>query len=128
MSKNQETKGKLTEFVAVQFLTSLGYKAERGSIMLDQQKIDVVAKKEGETIYAQVKSGQISNKEIEKIVKSVHQIDSDENKSVAIIANEFSKNAETIRDSLHKKYDISIYFYHGYQVIKALPEYKQALS
>lgn len=121
-------RGKLTEFVAVEFLNKMGYEASKASSEMDHNKVDIIATKENETKFVQVKAGQIGDKKIKELVKYISGIEVQGKKSIAIIAGEFSASAELIREELQESYSINIQFYHGYQVLKSLPEYKQALA
>jgi Holliday junction resolvase-like predicted endonuclease len=121
-------RGKLSEHIAIEFLETLGYEAKKGTSDMDHSKVDVIATKCNETMFVQVKSGQIGNKQITETVKHISKLDSQGTKSIAIIAKEFSATSEILRENLRTEYGINIHFYHSYQVLKALPQYRQAFS
>jgi len=129
IGKGQAAKGKLNEFVAIKFFKSLGYEAQRASQELDHLKVDVIASKDNEVTYVQVKTGQISEQEIRTIVQNVSVLkqDPDTEKAVAIIAREFPIISEIARRDLYKEFGIPVLYFHSYQVLNRLPEYKQAI-
>jgi len=92
-------------------------------------KVDVIASRDNEVTYVQVKTGRISEKEIRTIIENVSILKQDPgtDKAVAIIAREFPIISEIIRRDLHKEFGIPVLYFHSYQVLNRLPEYKQAM-
>ncbi|MUJ30177.1 hypothetical protein GNP73_19660 [Aliivibrio fischeri] len=126
IGKKRNIQGKLTEHIAVDFFNSLGYNAVRAGSYYDHMKIDVIAESENELILVQVKSGSISIKKIEEAVKSISEFNHSKEKTVAFLASEFPVRSEQLRKELSSRYGMSIQFYHSYQVLKSLPEYKNS--
>ncbi|MCK8063421.1 MULTISPECIES: hypothetical protein [Vibrio] len=85
-----------------------------------------MAEKNGETTFIQVKAGAISDKAIETMVKAMSLYTYSTPKNIVFLANEYSKNSEELRVYLESKYQMKIRFYHVYQVLKSLPEYKNS--
>ncbi len=129
LGKQHNIRGKLAEHAGIEFFETLGYqcclsrKIDKG---LDHQKVDLVAEKNGETTFIQVKAGAISDKAIETMVKAMSLYTYSTPKNIAFLANEYSKNSEELRVYLESKYQMKIRFYHVYQVLKSLPEYKNS--
>jgi Holliday junction resolvase-like predicted endonuclease len=124
-SKSQTMKGKLNEYQAANYLTSIGYSVEMATSQQDQLKIDLVASKEKTKLYAQVKSGQISTKEIKKVCENVknHHI-GPESIAIAIFAHNFNLTAEIKRGSFEDEYGIKLIYIHSYQLNEKHPQFK----
>ncbi|HHX8301640.1 TPA: hypothetical protein ACVOZB_004529 [Vibrio diabolicus] len=127
LGKKRNIQGKLTEHVAVEFFESLGYSSGRGDSELDHMQIDVVAESDDELVLAQVKSGSIGLKQIEKAVGNIQKYSSEKVKVAAFLANDFPVQAEKLRKDLARKHGVKIEYYYMYQVLKSLPEYKSSL-
>ncbi|MCF2902600.1 restriction endonuclease [Pseudoalteromonas sp. OFAV1] len=127
VGKKRNIQGKLTEHISVEFFESLGYRAKRGDSELDHMKIDVVAESDEELVLVQVKSGSIGLKQIENAVESISKYPSSKQNVAAFIANDFPVRAESLRKALGCKYGMQIQYYHTYQILKNLPEYKSSL-
>jgi Holliday junction resolvase-like predicted endonuclease len=130
LGRHQRAKGQLNEFIACEFFEFLGYKARKASHELDHLKVDVTAHNSTEIVYVQVKAGQIGNSQIRNAVKSISGIESRSKKlrRVAFVASEFPANAEILRGSLEQEYGLPIWYVHGYQVVAALPQYKDSIE
>lgn len=133
VEKQKIAKGKLTEQAVIDYFKSNDYNAEKGGSELDNLKIDVVAKNEHNKIFAQVKSGQVSAKEIVNLVKSVSNLDNnydEENlKRIACVsADKFPSHSDILRMRLEDEFGIRIMFIHKYQVLMVCPEYKSTVQ
>lgn len=128
LGKAQHAKGKLNEFVAIEFFEKLGFSAKKSPPELDHKKIDVIAENETCIVYVQVKSGQISDKSITSLVENVEGISSEKTKEISVIAKEYSVFSEQLRAELEDRFGIKIYYYHSYQVLSSCSEYRSALN
>lgn len=133
VEKQKIARGKLTEYATIEYFKNNEYEAEKGDNILDKLKIDVVAKDDKYKIFTQVKAGQISSKEIVKLVKIVKDLDHsyDEeglSRMACVCADTFPPSSDMIRIRLEKEYEIPIMFIHKYQVLKLCPQYKSTVS
>jgi len=122
--KIKDLSGKLTEYIVVDYFKYLGFESFRAGSELDHQKVDVVATKNEITIYAQVKNGQVSDKELEKVVRTISSLEKPPTK-VAVFARNFSSNSEIFRAGLEEKYNARILLITKNDVISCLPEHKR---
>jgi hypothetical protein len=123
--KNQTIKGKLSEYHASDYLKGLDYDVRMATPDEDKIKIDLVANKDNSTLYAQVKNGQISTKEIGKICLHARNYHTGpEEVIIAIFAKSFDHSAEVKRSFYEKKYSVNIMYIHTYQLINKHPEHK----
>ena len=116
--------GKLTEYIVVDYFKYLGFESSRASPELDHKKVDVVARKGETTIYAQVKNGQISDREIDKVVSTISGLESPPTK-IAIFAGSFSSKSELYRAELEGKYKTIVLLITKNSVISCLPEHRR---
>lgn len=129
LGKHQDARGKLNEHALVAYFQSLGYKAELAEPDLDHQKIDVVATKESEIIYAQAKLGSVSRNEMRALARSVAAICTNPSNSrmAAITAHSFPPDSDFIRVQLERETGIPLLCIQQYQVLQAAPEYRRML-
>lgn len=130
LGRHQHAKAQLSEHAVCAYLEAIGYRAKRGGPKLDAQKIDVVADNKEEIIYAQVKVGAISEKEMADVVDSAASLaKSDQRKGmVAIFAGRFSHRYEFHRVSLENKYGIRVLCIPSSDVVESNPEYRRTLG
>lgn len=133
VEKQKIATGKITEQAVVEYFKSMDYDAFKGDATLDALKIDVIAKDEKNKIFVQVKKGQISAKEISKLIKNIKELDSSYDiegltRVGCACADTFPPNSEMLRIRLQNEYEVPIMFIHKYQVIKLCPEYKSTIS
>ena len=122
--KSQTIKGKLSEYHAADYLKSLQYEVRMANSDEDKMKIDIVGNKDNIKLYAQVKNGQISTKEIGKICSYVRDYHTGDDKViVAIFAKSFDHSAEIKRSGYEKRFGVEIMYIHSYQLIDKHPEY-----
>jgi len=122
--KIKDLSGKLTEYIVVDYFKYHGYDSYRAGSELDHKKVDVIAIKNETTIYAQVKNGKISDKEIEKIIRFITCLDKVPEK-IAIFAQSYSSYSELFRADLEQKYNTRILLITKNDVISCLPEHKR---
>ena len=133
VEKQKIAKGKLMEQAVVDYFKNNDYYSEKEDNELDHFEIDVVAKDEINKIFAQVKSGQISVKEIGKLVKNVSNLDNkydEENlkRVVCAVADNFPPKSDILRIKLELEFGIPIMFIHKYQILEVYPEYKSTVG
>lgn len=133
VEKQKIAKGKLNEHAVVAYFQSKDYEANRSDSVLDALKIDVIAKDEKHKIFTQVKLGQISSKEITKLVENVKHLDAsyDElgmSRVACVCADTFPPDSDMLRMRLEQEFEIPIMYIHKYQILKLCPEYKSTVS
>ena len=130
LSKYQHTKGQLNEHVAKEYFEKLGYKSVKATPELDALKVDLICENDEKIVFCQVKLGNISDRTIKSIVRSIKDIDSkiSKKKVIAIIADSFPINIESIKETLEAEYNNRIWTINKGQILKTLPEYKKALK
>ncbi|WP_351188946.1 restriction endonuclease [Shewanella sp. TB4-MNA-CIBAN-0142] len=121
--KMKSLSGKLTEYIVVDYFKYLGFDSSRAGSKLDHEKVDVVARKGETTIYAQVKNGQVSDREIDKIIRTISSLENPPTK-IAIFAGKFSSNSEIFRVGVEDKYNTRVLLISKNDVISCLPEHK----
>lgn len=123
--RNQTIKGKLSEYHAADYLKGLDYDVRMATPDEDKIKIDIVANKDNSTLYAQVKNGQISTKEIGRICSHARNYHTGPDEVIiAIFAKSFDHSAEVKRSFYEKEYGVNIMYIHTYQLINKHPEHK----
>lgn len=132
VERQKIAKGKLTEHAVIEYFENNDFSAEKAGDELDHLKIDVISNDEINKIFTQVKSGQVSAKEIVKLVSNVVNLDSKYDteglKRVAdVSADTFPPNSYILRIRLEREFKISIMFIHKYQVLEVCPEYKSTV-
>jgi Holliday junction resolvase-like predicted endonuclease len=130
LGRHQDARGQLNEYAACAYFESFGYKAQKANPKLDARKIDVIATRADETIYAQVKLGSITTSEMRQVVMSVSDLVALEPQQaiVAIFATSFPNNSEFIRRELEKEFGLIVMCIQLYQMLNAVPEYKRMLK
>ncbi|HIC8859551.1 TPA: hypothetical protein ACW7Y0_000507 [Aeromonas hydrophila] len=130
LGRHQHAKAQLSEHAVCSYLESLGYNAKRAGAELDAKKIDIVAYNEIDKIYAQVKVGAISEREMSKVVASVESLPKEDNLTpiVAFFSSKYPANCEFHRSNLEKNHNIKILCISSVAVLEKNPDYKRSLG
>jgi hypothetical protein len=130
LGKHQATRGLLNEYTLVEYFSTRGYVAKRGGNKLDEKKIDVVAQKDGEILFAQAKLGTVKESHMRELIKEVSQIEiKTGSRRIAAIAGErFPRNCEFIRMGLEMEFDIPLLCIHKSQILEAIPEHRRFVA
>lgn len=132
VEKQKIARGKLTEQATIEYFNNNDYIAKKADNEYDALKIDVIAKNDKSKIFIQVKAGQISMKEITKLVENVYKLNKSHDEGlrrvVCACADTFPPNSDIVRRRLEEEFKIPIMYIHKYQVLKICPEYKSTVS
>lgn len=128
LGKSQAARGKLNEYIAVEFFKAVGYVARRAGIEMDHEKVDVIAERDGVKTYVQVKSGRIGDGELRKFMNSVAEIDAHGEKRAAIVARSFSPMSEFVRTELQAQHGFPLQLFDVGQVLELVPEFKKSIG
>lgn len=128
--RSQAARGQLNELLVREYFSMLGYDAFLATAGLDQRKVDVVAEREKEQVFAQVKLGIVSMNEMRSVVASVAEITSSDgkNKVAAIVARGFPKEREWHRRRLEDEFSITVICIFTSEILQSLPKYRKAIS
>jgi len=130
LGRHQDARGKLNEHALCDYFRTLGYQAERAETELDHKKIDVVAKKDTEIIYAQAKLGSVGQADMREVLKSVSELPDEAGKTkvVAIAGTLFPINCDILRRQLETQFKTPLLCVQQYQVLQGAPEYRRPLA
>ena len=133
IEKQKIAKGKFGEFSVIDYFKHWGYGAERAGSELDHLKIDIIAENETDIVFIQVKTGQVSKKEIINLVKCVSELDKTLFEKhlhfvATMCADNFPPDSEMVRKRLEQEFKMPIMLIHKYQILKICPEYKSLIN
>ena len=128
LGRHQTSRGMLNEHALVDYFRTLGYTADRGGTDLDKKKIDVVARKERQVIFAQAKLGTVTSSHMRQLLQEVAQLEVEGDKLAAVAGARFPNSCDFIRHSLEVEFGIPLLCIHQTQILQAVPEYRRSLG